>query len=399
MEDITEIEEKLSNIQMDEIISKMKENTASFLLFHEYSKHPTKDFLLSECSDKMFSINAQKLYHETYEAMYRFIQKSSENSKSSDYARAEHSMNELFRKATGLDGQDFNQIFDQMVSLRNQKIKGIKENVKEVYHYSQLDNLVTIKAFEQPVGDNFRTSVGKKMAYASPDENSIYPLKPPTNKSNYGSYAFNHRYKIGYITYGENGPIKCPEDLIDSLQPSYRYTLDAQDFDPCVSLAGIYSKEWKTDKDVPVKKEEGPFTIDDVIKFGYEVYFVSEEHKSDFKEIMNKGQSREDIIQNLDEARRDPSLGIRKYSDDENLQERARKHYEIVANQKRLRNRIERGQKQATENQLLDSQKDVSTTEKISRLRGYKTNYEAPVARKLSQEEINKISEHLNDGR
>ena len=114
---------------------------------------------------------------------------------------------------------------------------------------------------------------------------------------------------------------------------------------------------------------------------------------------MNKGQSREDIIQNLDEARRDPSLGIRKYSDDENLQERARKHYEIVANQKRLRNRIERGQKQATENQLLDSQKDVSTTEKISRLRGYKTNYEAPVARKLSQEEINKISEHLNDGR
>lgn len=337
---MTETENHLAKLQMDEIVSKMEGDSVSFPMFCEYRENHVKDFLMSQCPDKKFSINAQKLYDETYVAMYRFFPQSSDQSQTAKYACAEHSMEGLFKEVIGLNDEEFNQIFSEMISLKDKKIKELKENVTEVYHYSQVDNLRIIQAFEQPVGNNLRTNVGKKAVYASPDKISIYPLKAPRNKNSRGTAIFNHQHQIGYIIYGQNSTFKSPEDFIDQLKPSYRYTLDAQDFYPCVSLSGIYSGEWEAYKDATAKKEEGPFTIEDVMKFGYKLYFAPEEHKSDLEKIRRNAQSREDLIQNLDEACKDVNFGLINYSNSPYLQERAQKHYEILLKQKELHHKI-----------------------------------------------------------
>ena len=76
------------------------------------------------------------------------------------------------------------------------------------------------------------------------------------------------------------------------------------------------------------------------MKFGYKLYFAPEEHKSDLEKIRRNTQSREDLIQNLDEACKDVNFGLINYSNTPYLQERAQKHYEILLKQKELHHKI-----------------------------------------------------------
>lgn len=267
--------------------------------FMQMTSSEKDDFLFQEAENPEFAgqTNGQVLYAEIVKSLKKRYAPDKEKNLEENVAEYKKQLNLLIAEVVGKDYAE--KYMADLQRLREQRQRDIMKNVEHLYHFSQVppEQFSQLKPYKQETGNALQENINVALCYADTRSETIYPLKPSTNKAEI--------YKGVSVYMDEQCLLVSGKDFaeyVESLSPSYRYEVDKSTFRPVVDLDGHFCNEYESKEPADVIKCDGPFNIKDVQqKWDIPVFYIpNDEDKSElrneYSELMKEGMSRREAM-------------------------------------------------------------------------------------------------------
>lgn len=261
------------------------------------SEKDTSLFQAAEHPEFAGQTKGQVLYAEIVKFLKTRYTPNKEKNLEENVAEYKKQLNFLITKAVGEEYVE--KYLADLQRLREQRQLDIMQNVEHLYHFSQVppEQFSQLKPYRQETGNALQENINVALCYADTKSETIYPLKPSTNKAEI--------YKGVSVYMDEQCLLVSGKDFteyVESLSPSYRYEVDKSTFKPVVDLDGHFCNEYESKEPADIIKYDGPFYIKDAYqKWNIPVFYIpNDEDKSmlrnEYSDLMRKGMSRREAM-------------------------------------------------------------------------------------------------------